>query len=218
MNIFFFIRNCITDANINRTSHINSGLTSEGRLQASAIAQRMRNFNTKLIPCVWSGEWRSVKETAQIAAKELDKEITISSAFNHLDIGDWKDLTLREIEQRYESEWKEFTSYPNPGKIIIPGGTETINDMTERSYSEVIKLSESYIDNHICIFTHGIVIRALTCQFLGLELSKLWTFESDNAAISCFSFENKKIKVEFLNDTGYLSNYGNENKQYRYVK
>jgi alpha-ribazole phosphatase len=128
----------------------------------------------------FSSNLTRAKKTADLALRNKGINIKIDPNLREVDFGLWEDLTFNDIKRLYPREvadWAEF----NPD-FTFPGG-ESIFDFLMR----VTKFGKSILkksNSNILVFTHGGVIRALICYFLGLEPSKYLLFEIKPASIT----------------------------------
>lgn len=130
--------------------------------------------------CCFSSPFLRAKKTAILALQETDVKIEIDPDLREVDFGAWEDLTFNEIKNLYPNEISQWASF-SPD-FVFPEG-EKISDFLMR-IKRVARRLALRPEKNMIVFTHGGVIRALICHFLGLEPSKYLLFDIKPASIT----------------------------------
>ncbi len=194
-----FVRHGQTDWNNNRMTQGQSDteLNDTGIQQAERVATALEKES--IAKCYYSPLKRA-KLTAKIITEHLDIQANEDSSLIEINFGLWEGLTLKQISERYESEFKNWLYAPH--KVVIEGG-EDLNKAYERAdlfISDAINRDEG----DILIVSHGLLIKALIIATLGLDLKDLQKFGVDNASISVIEIKGDRRYLSRLNDTSHL--------------
>jgi broad specificity phosphatase PhoE len=106
--------------------------------------------------------------------------VEIEPDLREIDFGDWEGRKFEEIEREYPSlvqAWSEFDL-----DFGFPGG-ERLQDLAARIEQVAGRLAALDVDT-VVAFTHGGVIRALICHFLGLPLRDYLLFDITPASVT----------------------------------
>ena len=148
---------------------IDPGLSEAGRRQAAGLQGMMARFpEARLV----SSPLKRARETAEIAAG-VGRPVEVDSDLQEMDFGEWEGLSYDEVAARYPEAvagWAEFRH-----DFGFPGG-ETLIDFAGRIERVAQRLGSTETGTAVA-FTHGGVIRALICHFLGLPLRDYLLFD-----------------------------------------
>jgi broad specificity phosphatase PhoE len=164
-------------------------LNAVGVEQAEQLGERLSILPIDAIYC---SPLERACETATPLARELKIEPQISDAFNEVDMAQWTDKTLSELDGL--PEWQNWNALR--GSTATPGG-ESMLDVQARV---VRKVSEMH-DRHRCvaIFTHGDVIRGALAHFLGLHVDLMCRLEIDPGSVSLVQLYEAAVVVRVVN-------------------
>lgn len=172
-------------------------LSAMGQRQAELLAAPLRKEGA--MKCLASPSVR-VCETAQAAlagsglAPELDHDL------REIDFGAWEGKTFAEINGIDPESVNAWAAYRSD--FTFPGG-EGIIAFAER-VREVGKRIAADPAETIAVFTHGGVIRALICQYLGLESSHYIYFDVKPASITTLLLSKGRGVLTRMNDLCHI--------------
>jgi broad specificity phosphatase PhoE len=109
-----------------------------------------------------------------------DAAVEVDPDLREIDFGDWEGLKFEQIERDYPTmvkAWSEFSL-----DFGFPGG-ETLADFAARIEGVARRLAAAE-SGTVIAFTHGGVIRALICHFLGLPLRDYLLFDITPASVT----------------------------------
>lgn len=148
-----FIRHGITDWNIEKRvqGHTDIPLNETGRMQALALAERLRDENWDLI---YSSDLSRAKETAEIIAEVLGLSVKTDNRLREMACGEIEGTTLEERLSKWGSHWKALSL-----------GIESKESIVSRGLSFATYVLDTYKDSKVLVVSHGALIR-LTLKHL----------------------------------------------------
>jgi broad specificity phosphatase PhoE len=173
-------------------------LSEEGRIQAEAIAKRLKDEN---IDMFFSSHLRRANETARIIAELHKKDVEVFQEFREINMGSWEGLYFDEIKENYSEVLKIWRETPHLAKIPM---AETLIDLKERSMKKLLEILNSHPDKNILIVSHGITIKTIITSIMGIELSNLHKISQDNTALNIFEYKDGIFYTKLINDTCHL--------------
>jgi broad specificity phosphatase PhoE len=144
------------------------------------------------IDAVYCGPLERARETAEPLARRLDLPVRVADEFNELDMGDWTNRALGELDLL--PEWHHWNT--ERSKTTPPNG-ESMDHVQARVLGKLAALRNQF--QWIAVFTHGDVIRATLTRFLGMNLNLLFRFQIDPGSISVVQMHADCAIVRILN-------------------
>ena len=164
-------------------------LSEVGRQQAAELAERL---SVLPIDAVFCGPLERARESAEPLARRLGLPLHVADEFDELEMGDWTNLTLAELES--VPEWRKWNSQRSE---TIPPNGESMHQVQVRVLAKMSALRNRF--SCTAIFTHGDVIRAAICYFLGMHLDLLFRFQIDPGSVSIVQMHADDAFVRVLN-------------------
>jgi len=171
-------------------------LSREGCSQAARLSYIIQDMGQ----CTYiSSPMKRAVETVRIALRtsihfDLDPDL------REIDFGAFEGLSFEEINSRYPKQVNGWTGLDRD--FVFPKG-ESITDFLVR-IRRVGNRMASFETETVVVFTHGGVIRALICYFLGLKPSRYVLFDVDHASVTTIRLFGKKGILAGLNNTSHL--------------
>ncbi len=194
----FLVRHGVTQLNADRIfmGHDPVPLSPEGRQQVRLLAERLREAGfDRLI----SSDIARARESAEILAAAVGREIEAHAALREIDVGRAKGFGYAEAAER----WPEVFAADGAGRF--PDG-ESFAEVADRAAtflrSEVV--ARAGRGERVLAVAHGGVIRGVAARFLELPLAVATPFVIDNASLSIFRFDRGATQLVTWNDTGHL--------------
>lgn len=172
---------------------LDSRLSRKGRLQAQAVAARLKDIGFTALCASPLG--RTV-ETAQIIGEGLDLRVEIYDDLREIDYGEWQGQPVVKIEKYYRAWLK------NPVRSTPPGG-ESLCGFVNRVGRVLDTIARK--GGTIGIITHGGVVRASICYHFGFPLAKIWSMEVSNASITEIGLRDNSAVLCRSNDAAHIS-------------
>lgn len=196
----FIIRHGETDYNragIIQGRGVNISLNEAGRNQAKAFFLKYGRYPFERI--YTSSLARSI-ETVQ---EFIDSGIPWSIR-PELDEIEWGEQEGKETNKEMRELYRQVTAAWKSGDLHVrfPGG-ESILDLSwrQKSFIESIRHDRA---REILICTHGRAMRALLCQFLGIDLSRMDEFPHSNLSLYRLLQNNAGFHLVLRHDTSHL--------------
>lgn len=196
----FIIRHGETDYNragIIQGRGVNISLNEEGRKQAKAFFLKYGRYPFDRV--YTSSLVRSI-ETVQ---RFIDSGIpwSIRPELDEIDWGEQEgketDKEMRELYRQVTAAWKSGALH-----VRIPGG-ESILDLAWRQKSFIESLRHDRA-REILICSHGRAMRALLCQLLGMDLSRMDEFPHSNLSLYRLLQNEAGFHLVLRHDTSHL--------------
>ncbi len=179
--------------------HTDIPLSDKGRQQAQLLGKRLTHEN---FGGFFASDLKRAYETAEIISHSHGLEIETLPALRELNFGLWEGLSVKEINESFPVEVKQW--WEKPLLTRIPGG-ETLNEMIARTVAAVKQIVERHSGDNIVIVSHGGVIRSIVGTVLGMDLNKYWRLRLDNACLNIIDFpEWDKGILMLFNDCSHL--------------
>ena len=185
--------------------HTDIDLAPRGYIQAEACAEFLRG---EQIDAVYSSDLIRAYHTAEPHARHRGLPITTSQDLRECYVGDWENVSLDEIVEKwpelfFEGWRKSF------GTFRIPGG-ESVQEAASRFHSEVLKIARENIGHTVLIAAHAAVIRGFWGKITGTlpeKLAETYPYPT-NASCSFVWYDGEElIPLEYSVDE-HLSEIG----------
>src|ERR1019366_281383 len=185
-----------------------TGLTGRGRLQAEALASRLRRTGElKGATALYSSVLRRAVETAEIlrpALGEVCYEARCSLCERHP--GEADGMSWVECDRRYGRRLPG----EDPERPLSPGG-ESWLEFLDRVEDALYEVAEAHPGELVVISAHGGVVDASLIRFLGLPApGGLVRFFPDNASMTEWAFTGARWWLVRFNDAAHLDPNGTE--------
>jgi len=175
------------------------GITEKGRLQASIVAERLKNIPVDVI---YSSSMKRTMETARYIAEVKNLPIIPVDDLKEINGGLWEGMTWSELAHKYPDEYDIWENKPH--LLQMPEG-ESMKSFQQRVVTAVMRILEREAGKNILIVTHGTVIRVLLCRLKELPLEDMVKIPwCDNTAVTTVTLENKKFHIEAEGDCSHL--------------
>jgi len=110
-----------------------------------------------------------------------------------LNFGDWEMQKWDALPRETFDYWSH--NYAN----IAPPNGETFAELHQRCLSFIEDLKSQHHNQHVAVFTHGGVIRAMLAEVLNMPLKGLFRFNIDYASVTELDFNHPIPKIGFVN-------------------
>jgi len=164
-------------------------LNDLGKQQAVQLAEALSVLPIEAIYC---GPMERTRESAEPLARKLGLPLHVADEFDELQMGDWTDLTFGELDLL--PEWRKWNI--RRSEITPPNG-ESMHQVQVRVLAKIAALRNRF--SCVAVFTHGDVIRAAICYFVGMHLDLLSRFQIDPGSVSVVQMHADHPIVRTLN-------------------
>jgi probable phosphoglycerate mutase len=211
MTRVFIIRHAEAEGNLYRRGqgHMDGKVTVKGLGQIDALAER---FKDEQIDDVYSSDMSRTRETAgAILRYRPGLTLKTDPRLREINMGVWEDRSWGDIAH----ETPEMLQYFNhdPEKWFVPGG-ESFEHLQKRITAAVLDIASRHDGRTIAIFSHGMAIRSLMCEILGIPSKDAMTVQHcENTAVALLETDNAieyteaagtRARIIFRNDRSHL--------------
>jgi probable phosphoglycerate mutase len=169
-------------------------LNSVGLTQADKLAARILHAG---IAAIYSSPLERALETAAPLARNLGLEIVTHPALGEVHAGELTGQSFADLDTT--REWQLFNSFRSSTRL--PGG-ELMLEVQARVISQITELCRQHPEDAIAMVSHGDVIRAAVCHYLGIPLDFMQRFEISPGSVTILRVSAENAVVLRLNDTG----------------
>ena len=171
-------------------------LSETGQAQAKWLGEQLKDvkftgiFTSPLLRC---------RKTAKAVAAHHELEPVVVDDLAEIDLGEWEDMTLEEIEEKWPDEVKKRR--PLKPEFGPPGG-EKWGDVQKRVVAAIEKLCQDAPKGPIFIAAHRGANGVFICHVMDLPLAHLFNIENDYGCLNIINYFDGKPSIELLNWTG----------------
>jgi probable phosphoglycerate mutase len=174
-------------------------LNSLGKKQAQQLGEQLSILRIDAIYC---SPLERACETAEPLAQRLNLECRIAEEFNEVDMGDWTNQPFSQLSS--SPGWQRWNSFRSSTRV--PNG-ESMLEVQQRVVRKIVELHDQSAhanapaekDRLIAVFSHGDVIRAALCHFVGLHLDFIFRLEIDPGCTSVIELGDDFVRVPHVN-------------------
>jgi broad specificity phosphatase PhoE len=148
--------------------HADVPLSDQGRVQASALGERLRALG-EAFEAIYTSDLARARDTAEAIATALGLRPTEDPAWREMDLGRWSGSSRDEIRELYADEWRRIAA----GEDLPRGGGETLAAFGARVGQALERLAALHAGRLVAVVTHGGTIRIALLHALGLPLTRL---------------------------------------------
>ena len=208
----YLVRHGETQGNVDDKAqgHLDVPLTETGRLQAKAVAERLRDID---FDAVYSSDLqRAVKTAKAITAQRPELQIQTRSQLREYHFGDYEDMPWDEVgnaDLQFFQRWKNLSTRID---IKFPGG-ESMRDAWERvgGFLREILSAHQQGNETILIVGHGGSLQAVLAHLLNLNATNQWFFLFDNTSVTIVrehQYTPNAWQTYRFNETSHLNGIG----------
>jgi len=167
-------------------------LNAAGRAQCRSAAHVLEPFG---ITSIVSSPLVRALESARILASALGLTVSVDEQLEEVHFGSWQGQTYDQVID--DPTYRAFLVDPVGQRT--PGG-ETIVDVQRRGVAAVQRNAGDEPGDGATLFvSHGDVIRATLCEFLGMPLREFRRIRIDNCGITAIAGSARHPEVKFVN-------------------
>ena len=171
------------------------GLNTDGDAQVRAVADWLAPLAEEVDALV-SSPLRRTRETAEIIAARLDKQVEVEDGLAEAAFGTWDGLTFREVQQQYPDDLDAWLGSMD----IAPGGGESFKEIDTRVRRTRDRLLSTYPGKTVLAVTHVTPIKLMVRMALGAPLEAVYRMELAPASVTVISwFEDGNASMRMFN-------------------
>lgn len=184
-------------------------LSDFGSAQAEACADYLAGSPFLPVARVYSSPLCRAEKTAKAIAEALGADLATDGRLREIDVGEIVGMTWEEAAAEYPRLMEEYRR--NPIATRYPGG-ESALDVWDRAGDLLRYVAEAHPGETIVVVGHAIILKALICHILRLDIANHRRMTLGNASLSVAEmgiqsggFSGRVIR---LNDRHYLEHAG----------
>src|SRR5213593_869283 len=130
-------------------------LTTDGRLQADAVAQALAGAG---VAAVYTSPLERARVSAELIAKPHRLEARVEPDVREMAFGAWEGITREELAVRFPREAEAWRLTPH---LVTPPGGETLGEVAARVRGALARLIAAHAGETAVLVTHAIVMRLI---------------------------------------------------------
>jgi probable phosphoglycerate mutase len=178
-------------------------LSEDGRAQAAALAERLRDDPISAIYC---SPMRRTLETASIIAAPHQLAPISRPALREIDHGHWEGLTRQDVESRFKDEYARWEEDPFSS---APSGGECGVDVMARALPIVRAIVEAHHGQQVVVVSHKATIRLVISSLLGFDARGYRDrLDQAPACLNVLDFKDSvRARLMLFNDVSHYADY-----------
>jgi broad specificity phosphatase PhoE len=178
-------------------------LSDDGRAQAAALADRLRDDPINAIYC---SPMRRTLETASIIAEPHQLTPISRPALREIDHGHWEGLTRQDVESRFKDEYARWEEDPFSS---APSGGECGVDVMARALPIVRAIVEAHHGQQVVVVSHKATIRLVISSLLGFDARGYRDrLDQAPACLNVLDFKDSvRARLMLFNDVSHYADY-----------
>ena len=173
-------------------------LSETGRVQARAVGELLA---AQPLAAVWSSPLARARDTAAAIAAPHRLPVLEAPAFKEIRFGAWEGLTRDEVRGRFPAEYQSWQDTP---QLAVVPGAETLTEVRARVMAGLADLRKAHDGQTVCLVAHGVSIRVLILEALGLGLDRLWSLQISSTGVTELEFRDDWAAVHRMNTLVHL--------------
>ncbi len=184
-------------------------LSDFGSAQAKACASYLASSSLVPVARVYSSPLCRARETAKAISDAVSAELLTDDRLREIDVGEIAGMAWDDVVRDYPDLMERYKR--NPATTRYPGG-ESAFDVSRRAESFLRWITEAHSGETAAVVGHAIILKALICRVLGLDVINHRRMTLGNASLSVAEVSacggGVRGRVLRLNDRHYLERLG----------
>lgn len=178
-------------------------LSEEGRRQALSLGGRLSD---ETIAAVYASPMKRTRDTAQYIAEPHKLSAVTEAGLREIDHGRWEGLTRREVEERFDDEYRQWEQDPF---TFAPEGGENGLDVMARSLPILRTIVQRHPDATVAVVSHKATIRLVMCGLLGIDARGYRDrLDQAPACLNVLDFRDPvRARLMLYNDTSHYADW-----------
>jgi len=170
-------------------------LTTDGRLQAEAVAQALAG-NT--VAAVYTSPLERARICADLIAKPHRLEPRVEPDLREMSFGGWEGLGRDALSPSDAETWRLTP------QLVTPPGGESLGAVATRVRATRDRLIAAHAGESAIVVTHAVVVRLIVLAALGLGPERLWSVDASPAGITEIEYVGDWATVHRMNTLAHL--------------
>lgn len=173
-------------------------LAPEGLAQAEALARALRD---EPLAAVYTSPLLRARATAAAIAAPHGLPLRELPLLREMSFGAWEGRLPDEVRSEDPERFRGWMERPHE---VGPPGGEPLGEVRSRALAALAHLREAHRGETVCVVTHGVVVRMLVLEALGLPVDRIWSVHSAPAGISELEFRDDWTALHRMNTLAHL--------------
>ena len=194
------IRHCETGWNRERRFQgwQDSPLSERGCTQADAVARALAD---EKLGAVYASPLGRAVQTAEVIARPHGLTVAIEPAFKEMSFGAWEGLDVDDVKLKFPEDFDAWRREPDRARF---GGPEHVEDVRVRARAGLERLQAAHEGEAVVLVSHGVVVRLIILDALGLPSSRLWAVHAQPGGITEIEYRPGWTSVHRMNTQQHL--------------
>ncbi len=186
MTTLYFVRHGQSVANLTHycACQLDAPLTDLGRQQALCTAEFLKDIP---FTAVYASDLSRAYDTGVAIARRHGLVVKKHIGLREICGGAWEGLSYEEVSRRYP---EDYQSWMNHIGLASPTEGESLVSVQQRMKKAVAEIVSAHPEEHVCVASHAIAIRTLSCLWHHMALEQLgevpWT---RNASVTIVEYD-----------------------------
>jgi probable phosphoglycerate mutase len=178
-------------------------LSPEGEIQVAALAARLAHVP---IAIAVASPLSRARRTAEVILGQRATPLELDAGLLEISHGAWEGQLSTDIEAAHAEMIGTWRTRPDRDVPAGPGA-ETLGDVDARAWPVVERIAARLSGGQTALVAaHDAVNRVLLCRFLGLPLTRVWSFRQAPATLNVLSGPSLlELAVVRLNDAEHVA-------------
>ena len=160
------------------------GLSDEGRAQVRSVGEWLAPLSDR-IDAIVTSPVRRTRESAEVLAPLLGREVAEEPGFAEMEFGAWDGLTFDEVGERHREDLEAWLGSVD----IAPGGTgESLRAVEERVLAARDRCLAEHTGRTVVVVSHVTPIKTMVAHVLEAPLQSLYRMELAPASVTVLAF------------------------------
>ena len=173
----------------------NVALSEHGRIEATALAQRLAQ---ERITAIITSPMQRCRETAVLVAAAAGQHPIISEGWNEVDFGAWTGQSFDALEG--DPTWRDWNAERDTATTSAGVSMPWIQ---KNVLAEIQRVQDQHGGGRIVIVSHAELIKAVLSFYLGIPLTAYMRFDIDPACFSTLALWCGGGKIMSLNQASW---------------
>jgi len=172
----------------------NPGLSDEGRAQIRAVADWLGPIADRS-DAVVASPVRRTRESAEIIASALGREVELEPGFAEMEFGRWDGLTFAEVGERYPDDLRAWLDSVDHA----PEGGESFRAVQKRVLAGLRRLLQAHAGRTVVVVSHVTPIKTLVAEAVDAPLEAVFRMELTPASVSVLAWFDDRPSMRMYN-------------------
>ena len=182
-------------------NHREYPLSPRGREQALLLAERLADSPPDHL---YSSPILRARETAEIVARRLGKDVLWEPGFREIDVGAFGELPRDQRRQRF-SQLSQQDGGPLPDFSPFQGeGAQAFGLRVAAAIQQLLLVRHANTEERVAVITHGGFINAALYFFVGAPFVGAIPFHLENTSLTAIRVKGERHRVMRVSDFTHL--------------